>query len=86
MWLLGTGAVHLRDRQGDTTTEINAARISFDRPAALISIFGTEHVEARVYRWNTAAEQLSTPFIGREIHLDLRSNTIRGGGRGEIRP
>jgi hypothetical protein len=87
VWLLGSGAVYLKDRQGDTNTEVNAQRISFDRDSALISIFGTESVEARVYRWNKAKNRADTPVIGREIHLNLRDNTIRGKDlRGEISP
>ena len=78
MWLLGTGAVHLRDRQGDTTTEINAARLSFDRPAALISIFRHEHVEARGYYPRLSPPDAGTyPYPGQPSHLSATPATFR---------
>ena len=86
MWLLASRNVHLVDRQGNINTEINAQRISFDRVEALVSIFGEDGVDARVYRWDTSQNKFSQPFIGPRFQLDMRNGTIRAEGRGELRP
>jgi lipopolysaccharide export system protein LptA len=84
MWMLASGHVVLTDKQNGVTTEVYAERISFDRAAALVSVYGSPSVDARVYRF-TADDKFST-HVGQEFHIDLVRNTVRAGGMGEVRP
>ena len=85
MWLLASGNVYLRDKQGLVIREVYTQQIDFDRQISLIRILGTPLAHARIYE-----EHLKTGgsrvLLGEEFIIDLQSNTIRTKTtRGEFR-
>lgn len=87
VWLNATGDVQLNDSPGEVTTEVYADRLTFDRDAGQVSIFGSERIDARVYRTNSATNSFERPFVGPRLTIDLRTNTIKALRlTGEVRP
>lgn len=76
-WLMASGDVYLRDKQGTGTRTVNADSVEFDRAHGLVRVLGTPSVDARVQFEDPAAGRFDQPAIGPLFIIDLQANTIR---------
>lgn len=73
------GQVYLRDQRDNWAVTVDAARVELDRAGGIVRVLGdpTTGTDARVTEERPGAEIFNVPAIGREVIIDLNSNTIR---------
>lgn len=81
--LNAVGQVYLRDQRDNWAVTVDATRLELDRNGGIVRVLGDESTgaDARVTEERPGAEVFNTPAVGREIIIDLNSNTIRTQSR-----
>ena len=80
-WLNATGNAHLRDQQETLSREVYAHQLEFDRAGGFVRVLGLPQpkIDARIYQEDARTGRYSTPAVGPEIVIDLKTNAVRTG-------